>query len=291
MPYLPLAARSPRSIPSRTPSSRTRPSATPPATTIACASPFISPRPVHCSAAGERATMLVIEDLHWIDDASLSLLRHLVAVVGEDGATERARLLIVLTTPRIRSVVTEREPRRSAPARAANPDHRPPHAHRAGESTADRRLVGSSPTRATVDRLYEATAGNPLVLRSALSRLRGLDTPISDSTLADLVGPTDLDHELSRRVEQLSTRAARCCPPVVLGEAPRSHSSPPRADRMPAALDDLIEKARIRYGCRRRAVLVRTPAAAPTRLSLACQRRTRRTSPPARRSARAGRGR
>ena len=38
------------------------------------------------AAATTRVVMLVIEDLHWADDATISLLRHLVAVGSEDAA-------------------------------------------------------------------------------------------------------------------------------------------------------------------------------------------------------------
>src|SRR5258707_15594642 len=106
--------------------------------------------------------MLVLEDLHWVDAATLSLLRHLLAVVGEDGALERTRLLIVLTTRPLEpsaAVATlvarlRREPRTvSVGLRAlTEPECR--------ELTAG--WLGARPSRATSGRLFEATAGNPL---------------------------------------------------------------------------------------------------------------------------------
>ena len=157
--------------------------------------------------AKTRTTMLVVEDLHWVDDATLSLLRHLLTVVGEEGAVERTRLLVVLTT---------RPP--GAATGVANLVARLRRERRTTEIglhalTVDecRQLIaewiGEPPSRATITRLLEATAGNPLVLRSALGRVHGLGTPITESSLADLIGSTDLDFELWARVEQLGDPA------------------------------------------------------------------------------------
>ena len=63
--------------------------------------------------------------------------------------------------------------------------------------------LGREPSATTVDQLMEATSGQPLVLRSVLHRLGDL-VSIGDSALANLLGPTDLDHELWRRVEALA---------------------------------------------------------------------------------------
>ncbi|MDQ1476510.1 MAG: hypothetical protein QOE62_1739, partial [Actinomycetota bacterium] len=155
------------------------------------------------TAARERVTMLVLEDLHWVDDATLSLLRHMLAVVGEDGELDRTRLLIVLTS---------RPPDPAAPAatliarlrrepRTVSVDLHALTELECRELTAE--WLGTRPTRSTTGRLFEATAGNPLVLRSTLARLLDLGSAITDSAVADLVGPTDLDHELWMRVEHV----------------------------------------------------------------------------------------
>ncbi|MDQ1381474.1 MAG: hypothetical protein QOJ71_2193, partial [Actinomycetota bacterium] len=155
------------------------------------------------AAARERVTMLVLEDLHWVDDATLSLLRHMLAVIGEDGELDRTRLLIVLTS---------RPPVPSAPAatliarlrrepRTVGVDLNALTELECRELTAE--WLGARPSRSTTGRLFEATAGNPLVLRSTLARLLDLGSAITDSAVADLVGPTDLDHELWRRVEHV----------------------------------------------------------------------------------------
>jgi class 3 adenylate cyclase/DNA-binding SARP family transcriptional activator len=155
--------------------------------------------------ASTRTTMLVVEDLHWVDDATLSLLRHLLTVVGEEGARRRTRLFIVLTTrpPGSGSGVA------NLFARLRRERLTTEIALRALTVDECRLLIsewlGARPARATISRLLEATAGNPLVLRSALGRVRGLGSPITESSLADLIGSTDLDHELWARVENLGT--------------------------------------------------------------------------------------
>ncbi|MCU1465047.1 MAG: transcriptional regulator [Actinomycetia bacterium] len=155
------------------------------------------------TAARQRVTLLLLEDLHWVDDATLSLLRHTLVVVGEDGELDRTRLLIVLTS---------RPPDPDAPAatliarlrrepRTVGVDLDALTEPECRELTAE--WLGARPSRSTSSRLFEATAGNPLVLRSTLGRLHDLGSAITDSAVADLVGPTDLDHELWRRVEHV----------------------------------------------------------------------------------------
>jgi class 3 adenylate cyclase len=163
---------------------------------------FLAVSEMLLAAAKARPTMLVVEDAHWIDDASLGLLRHLLAVVVEDAVAASARLMVVVTsrgpdptTPA--GIFVERLIRRHGATSVA--------LHSLDEHEC-RELVAAwldrEPSATLVDRLMEATAGQPLVLRSVLTRLDNL-VSIGDPALANLLGPTDLDHELWRRVEAL----------------------------------------------------------------------------------------
>jgi class 3 adenylate cyclase len=164
---------------------------------------FLAVSDMLLAAAKARPTMLVVEDAHWCDHATLGLLRHLLAVAGEEAVAARARLLVV---------VTSRLPDIAAPAGIAMERlirrHGTTHVflHSLDEHEC-RELVaawlGREPSATTVDHLMEVTAGQPLVLRSVLTRL-GDVVSIGDSALTNLLGPTDLDHELWRRVEALT---------------------------------------------------------------------------------------
>ena len=195
------------------------------------------------ASARERVAMLVIEDLHWADDATLALLRHLVAVGSEDAARDRARLVIVLTShPPEPGTVIENfvgRLRRVHGMRAI--DVRALTAAEVRELATD--WLGTRPSTTTVDLLLEATGGNPLVLRSTLERLRELGGPaISGSS--DLLGPTNLDHELWRRVERVSGPCMELLVyAAILGDGAPLEWLRAVSDRGGVALDDLIDEA------------------------------------------------
>jgi class 3 adenylate cyclase len=155
------------------------------------------------ASANERVAMLVIEDLHWADDATLALVRHLVAVGSEDAARDRARLVIVLTShpPEPGTVIENFIGRLRRVHGTRVIDVRALTAAEVRELATD--WLGKRPSPTTVDLLLEATGGNPLVLRSTLERLRELGGPAITAS-SDLLGPTNLDHELWRRVERVS---------------------------------------------------------------------------------------
>jgi class 3 adenylate cyclase len=154
------------------------------------------------AAAKSRPTMLVIEDAHWIDDASLGLLRHLLAVVDDEAAVAGARLLVIITS------------RAPDPATSAGAfverlrrghDILPIELNRFDEHECRELIaawIGREPSVTMVDRLIEATQGQPLVLRSVLHRLGDLDAA-GNSSSANLLAPTDLDHELWSHFEAL----------------------------------------------------------------------------------------
>ena len=196
------------------------------------------------AAARERMTMLVVEDLHWVDDASLSLLGHLLAVVGDEGERDRARLLIVLTTriPEVSAGSANLVARLRREGRTTAIDLRALTEHECRELIAE--WLGTRPSRTTIGRLFEATAGNPLVLRSALGRVRALGAPITESTLADLVGPTDLDHELWQRVERVGDACSEMLlSAAFLGDGATLEYLAATCALDASALDDLIDEA------------------------------------------------
>jgi class 3 adenylate cyclase len=154
------------------------------------------------STAKARPTMLVIEDAHWADGATLGLLRHLFAVVADEAVVARAQLLVIMTS-RAADLATapgqfvERLERRQG---TVHVNLHPLDAHECRELVAA--WIGREPSATTIDQLMEATSGQPLVLRSVLTRLGDLAST-GDLASANLLGPTDLDHELWRRVEAL----------------------------------------------------------------------------------------
>jgi len=155
------------------------------------------------ATAKARPTVLVVEDAHWVDGATLGLLRHLLAVAAEEAVAARARLMVVVTS-RVPDVATpagvfvQRLARRHGTTCVGLS---PLDEHECRELVAA--WFGREPSATTVGQLMEATAGQPLVLRSVLARLGDL-VSIGDSALANLLGPTDLDDELWRRVEALA---------------------------------------------------------------------------------------
>ena len=164
---------------------------------------FLAVSDMLLATAKTRPTMLVVEDAHWVDDATLGLLRHLLAVAAEEAVAARARLTVVVTS-RVPDVATpagifvERLVRQHGTTCVGLS---PLDEHECRELVAA--WLGREPSATTVDQLMEATSGQPLVLRSVLHRLGDL-VSIGDSALANLLGPTDLDHELWRRVEALA---------------------------------------------------------------------------------------
>ena len=188
--------------------------------------------------------MLVIEDVHWADDATLALLRHLVAVGSEEAARDRARLVIVLTThpPEPGTVVENFVGRLRRTHRTRVIDMRALNATEVRELATD--WLEKRPSTTAVDLLLEATGGNPLVLRSALGRLRERGGSVTISGSSDLLGPTDLDHELWRRVERVSGACMEMLVyAAILGGGASLEWLGAVSDLDGATLDDLIDEA------------------------------------------------
>jgi DNA-binding SARP family transcriptional activator/class 3 adenylate cyclase len=157
-------------------------------------------------ASALRATVLVVEDVHWADDATLALLRHIAAVVSDEAVAQRSRVMLVLTSrvPEPLSAVAkflDRLDRDRATLRIPV-DELPPLDCR--ELIHD--WLGAQPSRAVVESLMRVTGGNPLVLRSTLRRILESGAAIDHHTLAAALAPTDLDAELWRRTDGVSSR-------------------------------------------------------------------------------------
>ncbi len=199
---------------------------------------YISVTRALLEAARDRLVVLVIEDLHWADDATIGLLRHLLAVGSEDAARERAQLLFVATT---------RPPEAGTPAHGlVGRLRRATRAHFIDLeplATEDVRDLASNwlekrPTAPVVDALHVAAGGNPLVLRSILGRMREHDTD------AMLLGPTDLDHELWQRFEQVGDDCrALLTYAAVLGDGNTLVFLQRVSRRDPEVVDELVDEA------------------------------------------------
>ena len=166
---------------------------------------FLAVTEMLLSSSADQPVLLVIEDVHWADTATLGLLRHLISVVTEEAVAQRSRLMLVITArgpdfePASPAASFLTRASRERGVRSMN--LRPFGVPECRELIAE--AFGGRPSLATVDRLVDATGGNPLVLQSALARLRELGVSVGDAAIDDLVGPTDLDHELWRRIERL----------------------------------------------------------------------------------------
>jgi class 3 adenylate cyclase/tetratricopeptide (TPR) repeat protein len=194
-------------------------------------------------AAAKQTVVVVLEDVHWVDDATLALLRHLVSVLTEEASTWRARLMLVVATRAPGTNAAATFVTRLARAHGTRRiDLGPLNAYDCRQLIGE--LLDERPSRATVDRLLEATQGNPLVLRSALARLRDVGASVNDSAIADVLGETDLDGELWRRVEA----ASRDCREMLLtaaflGDGTTINLLAIACDEDRAVLDRLIDEA------------------------------------------------
>ena len=204
---------------------------------------FLGASRVLLDAARDRATVLIIEDIHWSDDATLGLLRHLLAIAGEEAADQRARLLVV---------VTSRPPDHAAAAGTFVARLRREHGPivipvGALEQRDCQELIvewlGQPPVSNTMQRLVEASGGNPLVLRSVLARLDDSD-PMSDTALAEFLGPTDLDHELWHRIDSVGpTCIEMLLDAAFLGDGSELELLATASGRSAAEIDELVEEA------------------------------------------------
>jgi len=151
--------------------------------------------------AAPAGAVLVVEDLHWIDQPSLALLRYLTARL------EDTRLLVVATfrdediEPRTRDALVEL--RRSGHPRIAL----------GGLSVSEVYtlvgvLSGSAAPPALCDRLAEVTGGHPLFLQEMLKHLVE-ENALREATAEAFSVPEGVRQVIARRLQRLSEPARR----------------------------------------------------------------------------------
>ena len=150
-----------------------------------------------CRAAETRPTVLVLDDLHWSDRASLLLLRHVAPLAGQ------TRLLIVGA---YRPVEARRDPRlsKTLSAVARRGEQIPLDGLRRDEVAAFLQIaLGAAPNEEIAASLHEKTAGNVLFLAEiARAIARG---GVANAIRVDALPPTDgIRHAIGRRFASLS---------------------------------------------------------------------------------------
>jgi class 3 adenylate cyclase len=194
-------------------------------------------------ASAHRPTVLAIEDVHWADDATFALLRHLAAVVTEQAAADRSRLMLVLTS-RVPDLLSElgaffeRLGRERATLRMQLAELSPLDCR---ELIVD--WLGIQQSRVIADGVIRVTGGNPLVLRSTLRRLRGSGTAIDDQALMKVLAPTDLDAELWRRTEDVSAPCMELLESAAILGSGESIARLANVCELGDRLDDLLDEA------------------------------------------------
>jgi class 3 adenylate cyclase len=153
-------------------------------------------------------TLLVLDDLHWADDATAELVRHLVLSAVHESTVADLPLLVVLSA------------RGPWPEGLPNPIARIARDAAALELHLERfgiveahalisAVAGGRPRTETVRALLEATAGNPLLLRGVLARNLAAgsivvrDGEVVLATDRPLAAPTDLDEEIRLELARL----------------------------------------------------------------------------------------
>jgi class 3 adenylate cyclase len=173
---------------------------------------FLAVSRVVLDAARRRPIVLAVEDLHWVDEPTLGLLNHLVATAAHEASFAHLPLVVALTfRPGRGAEATLRATgrfRREAAAREVP-------LGRLDDVEINEMLTvlgGARPSRRLLFAVTEATEGNPLMIRSLVTRLlasgdivqRGSE--LVSAAEDELVGvPADLDDELSARLGRVST--------------------------------------------------------------------------------------
>jgi class 3 adenylate cyclase len=226
LPYLPLAAALRPLVPSaRVPDRHALEALLDPSATVPLAgvesvlgdvdgrrSLYLATSRVVLDAARRRPVVLALEDLHWVDEPTLGLLSHLVATVAHEGSFAHLPLLVAITfRPGRGGEVTLRAAARFMREAAAR------EVQLVGLDDVETNellsvLVGSRPSRRLLLGVTEATEGNPLMIRSLVTRLRASGQLVlrGDELISaagdELVGaPADLDDELRARLGRVST--------------------------------------------------------------------------------------
>lgn len=160
-----------------------------------------------------RPLVLVLDDLHWIDQSSLELLAHLLFTVADRGAHERIPLLVVAAT---RPVDASHRLARML-ARVGRDDVCEPLALAGLDELAIAELVQGlgipHPSHQMIAVVQDATRGNPLFVQEVVHHLlrqgalaeRG-GTLMATMAAADLRLPDDVVSAIAARIDELDQR-------------------------------------------------------------------------------------
>jgi DNA-binding SARP family transcriptional activator/tetratricopeptide (TPR) repeat protein len=174
---------------------------------------FLTATRLLMSELAERPVILVIEDVHWADEATLSLLAHLLSVVARHGEGGLPAPILTLLTCRSRD--------KSSPfSKARRRLEREP-GYRgiilsglSGLETSElvARFRGARPAPDVVEALMEATDGNPWLVRSTLQRLTQSGAMVIGAggrlvTRGEIAvgGSVDIDAEVVARLETVTS--------------------------------------------------------------------------------------
>ncbi len=158
--------------------------------------------------AATTPTLLVLDDVHWADDASAELIRHLVLSAVHEASLAELPLMIILSA---RGPWPEGVPRALArlSREGAAVELR---LERFGVVEAHAMvtaLAGARPRTDVINELLDATAGNPLLLRAVVTRnlsaghllVHGDEVRLGANR--QLSAPTDLDDEIRLELARL----------------------------------------------------------------------------------------
>ncbi len=159
----------------------------------------------------DRPVVLVIEDVHWADVATVGLLNHMLTVVAHQATLRQTPLMTVLTS-RAREKTTAM--RKALDRLGRDPNFRSlPITGLSGVEATEliTRFRGARPSTSLLGRMMDATEGNPLLVRSALQRLSqsgalvvGEGNRLIANGPMNLRGGTDIDSEVIARLATLS---------------------------------------------------------------------------------------
>jgi class 3 adenylate cyclase len=149
--------------------------------------------------AANRPLLLIVDDVHWADHATLDVLRHITWLVQRETAP-----LLVLAACRVplesgevaaELALLEREPRCRTLALPALADHE------VGGLAAQ---LGLTATRAVIQRIGQVTRGNPLLVRQLVEQVEDRDADARVEEVIDFFTPTSATDAIARRLRQLS---------------------------------------------------------------------------------------
>jgi DNA-binding SARP family transcriptional activator len=158
-------------------------------------------------AAAERPVLLILEDLHWADQGTLLLLRHVLRRIAG------GRMLVLVTYRDVEAADAHALARFVADARREWPFHRVSLSGLdEGQIAAVVSNAGQEASPAVSRRLREQTAGNPFFLHETLRTFAQSAEPgavLSEQALARMGVPEGLQEVMNRRLSTLTEAAAR----------------------------------------------------------------------------------